>query len=64
MLKVRIKEDACVGHGMCRMACPQVFQLNDEDGHAYVLSEDVPEAHVAAVQMAIRSCPEQAIETI
>ena len=25
---------------MCALACPQLFQLSDEDGHAYLLSED------------------------
>lgn len=62
-MKVRIKAELCVGHGMCRLACPQIFQLSDEDGRAYVVQQDVPAALEEAVEFAIGSCPEQAIET-
>jgi ferredoxin len=61
-MKVRIKEDVCQGHGMCLLACPEVFQLSDEDGHGYVLIEAVPPQFEDAVDQARRSCPEQAIE--
>jgi len=61
-MKVRIREERCVGHGMCRLACPAVFHLSDEDGRAYVLSEDVPKDFEEAVDLAVRGCPEQAIE--
>jgi ferredoxin len=61
-VKVRIKEDVCQGHAMCQLACPEVFQLSDEDGHAYVVDANVPERLEAAVDQARRSCPEQAIE--
>ena len=61
-MKVRVNEATCVGHGMCRMAAPDVFELSDEDGHAYVRSEDVPPGLEEAVMQAERGCPEQAIE--
>lgn len=61
-MKVRIKNDLCVGHGMCRLACPQIFQLNDQDGHAYVLTQEVPPELEDGVEFAFGSCPEQAIE--
>ncbi len=48
---------------MCRLACPEVFQLSDEDGHAFVLDENVPKKLEANVNRAVQSCPEQAIET-
>ena len=47
---------------MCTIYCPQVFALNDEDGHAYVLAERVPADLQEAVGKARQSCPEQAIE--
>jgi ferredoxin len=40
-----------------------VFKLNDEDGHAYLLDENVPPQFEDAVEMAVRSCPEGAIST-
>lgn len=48
---------------MCFMTCPQIFQLNDEDGHGYVLQEDVPPGLEENVLQAVRGCPEQAIGT-
>jgi ferredoxin len=49
---------------MCLLACPEVFQLSDEDGHAYVLNENVPPEFESSVALAVRSCPEQAIVVI
>lgn len=60
-MKVRVDGERCVGHGMCYLAAPGIFQLSDEDGHAYVLAETVGDDLVEAVLQAQRSCPEQAI---
>ncbi len=60
-MKVRIDDQRCVGHGMCLLAAPDIFNLSDEDGHAYVLSELVPEDRTEAVLQAQRGCPEQAV---
>ncbi len=62
-MKVRIKSELCQGHAMCWLACPEVFNLSDEDGHAYVAEETVPPEFEPSVEMAVRSCPERAIET-
>lgn len=61
-MKVRIIEDRCQGHAMCALYCPQVFALNDEDGHGYVLDENVPAELEEPVRMVVKSCPEEAIE--
>ena len=60
-MKVRINDLRCVGHGMCCLAAPELFQLSDEDGHAYVLLQKVPNELDEAVLHAQRGCPEQAI---
>ncbi len=60
-MRVRVDASRCVGHGMCTLAAPDIFQLSDEDGHAYVLSQDVPAVLDEAVRQAERGCPEQAI---
>lgn len=60
-MKVRVDSDLCQGHTICSMVAPAVFQLNDDDGHAYAIDGEVPAEHVADVQDAIRSCPERAI---
>lgn len=61
-MRVRVKDDVCVGHAMCILACPELFELSDEDGHASVRNEDVPPELEAGVEQAQRSCPEGAIE--
>ena len=60
-MRVSIREDLCQGHAMCFLACPEMFKLSDEDGHAAVLTEVVPPEHEFAVEQASRSCPEGAI---
>jgi ferredoxin len=62
MMRVRVRATVCQGHAMCQLACPEVFQLSDEDGHAHVVEEQVPPELAASVEQAVRSCPEQAIE--
>ena len=61
-MKVRVNAHRCVGHGMCHLAAPTIFQLSDEDGHAYVVTEDVPPGLEEAADYALRSCPEEAVE--
>ncbi|MES2271208.1 MAG: ferredoxin [Pseudomonadota bacterium] len=60
-MQVRVIEERCVGQGMCLLACPELFELSDEDGHAVLRSEDVPPTLEEAVRQACRGCPEQAI---
>jgi ferredoxin len=60
-MKVRIDANLCQGHAMCALACPQLFRLSDEDGHAWVEDETVPPEFEDAVRRAVLSCPEGAI---
>jgi len=46
---------------MCLLACPELFRINDDDGHAYLEREDVPEGLEDKVDQARRGCPEGAI---
>jgi ferredoxin len=43
------------------MIAPDSFELDDIEGHASAVSEDVPAEHEDAVREAAQSCPEQAI---
>lgn len=61
-MKVRVNSERCQGHVMCVLACPELFLINDEDGHAYVETEEVPQEFEEHVRLAARSCPERAIE--
>jgi ferredoxin len=60
-MKVSIDDDRCQGHTLCAMAAPDVFGLRSEDGHAYVLVQEVEGALLEAARRGASTCPEQAI---
>lgn len=60
-MKVRVDSARCQGHTLCAMIAPEVFELDDIDGHAQPINERVPGELRQQVRDAARSCPEQAI---
>ncbi|MFV2178568.1 ferredoxin [Actinomadura sp. LOL_016] len=61
-MRVAVDASRCQGHTLCALAAPDVFLLDDEDGHSSVTDPQVPSDQEEAVLMAARTCPEQAIE--
>lgn len=61
-MRVRINDERCQGHGLCRISAPDLFFAREEDGNAYVKDEEVPAGREDDVQLAADSCPELAIE--
>lgn len=61
-MKVRVNEEKCQGHGLCRLSAPDLFFAREEDGHAYVKDENVPLEQEQLAELAADSCPELAIE--
>ena len=61
-MRVRIDDERCQGHGLCRISAPDLFFAREEDGHAYVKDKEVPAGREADAQLAADSCPELAIE--
>jgi ferredoxin len=60
-MRVSIDPDVCQGHTLCHMAAPALFQLRDEDGHAYVVVDEVPPELEELARKAMLTCPEGAI---
>ncbi|UCG21081.1 MAG: ferredoxin [Deltaproteobacteria bacterium] len=57
--RVVVDQDTCIGCGTCEGICPEVFQLNEEEGKSEVTKpEGGPED---LIQEAIDSCPMEAI---
>lgn len=63
-MHVTVDAARCQGHTLCAMIAPESFELDDVDGHAHPIHEEVPEEHHAAVREAAQSCPEQAITVL
>jgi len=63
-VKVEVDRSMCVGHAQCSAICPTVF-ANDELGYAVVAGDGtVAPADEEDAQLAVDSCPEQAIAIV
>lgn len=60
-MKVQVDPERCQGHTLCAMIAPRSFELDDVDGHASAVSEDVAADQEDQVTEAVQSCPERAI---
>lgn len=60
-MRVKVDLNVCQGHGVCHMSAPDVFELDEEDGHSIVQLDPVPAALEADAQLGADSCPERAI---
>lgn len=50
----------CMGTGVCRLICPEVFG-QDEEGIVKVLNSNPPKGLRAAVEEAVADCPTTAL---
>lgn len=60
-MKVSIDQDRCVGAGQCVLVAPDVYDQRDEDGVAFLLTEEPEETQHAAVEESAKVCPAAAI---
>ena len=60
-MRTRVDDKLCQGHALCQHQAPEVFLLDDEEGHAYVEENEVPKELEEKVRRAALGCPERAI---
>jgi ferredoxin len=63
-VRVRVDSSRCQGHTLCAMIAPESFELDDVDGHAHAIVEEVADENQELVLEAASSCPEQAIRVM
>ena len=61
MAKAIVNPELCQGHTLCNFAAPDVFHLRDEDGHAYVVVDELTPEQLPLARQAEAGCPERAI---
>lgn len=59
-MRVIVDYDLCESNALCMAACPEVFEVRDDD-LLYVLQDEPGEDLRAKVEEAVRRCPKQAI---
>ena len=59
-MKVLVDPVLCVGHGRCYALGPEVFQ-EDERGHCWIESHQVPRKLEDQARLGEANCPENAI---
>jgi ferredoxin len=60
-MRTRVDPERCQSHGICVVTAPGVFELRDEDGKAYAVSDTLAPDEFDAARAAEASCPELAI---
>ena len=54
-------DDQCIACDACIVEAPKFFEMNDEDGHAYVKLQPMKPEEIEECQSALDSCPVGAI---
>jgi ferredoxin len=62
-VKIRLDEQACVGHGRCYALAPDVYEPDDM-GHCILRHDEVPVALEHQARTGAQACPEDALTVI
>jgi ferredoxin len=60
-MKAHIDRDGCISCGLCASTCPEVFQLNEEDGLAEVIADEIPDGLEDTAVECQENCPTSVI---
>ena len=54
-------DDQCIACDACTVEAPRFFEMNDEDGHAYVKLQPTSDKDLEECMNALEACPVEAI---
>jgi ferredoxin len=60
-MKVLVDMELCDGHGTCIDACPEVFDMGDDDDVVTVLDDSPDDSLRPKLERAVAVCPKAAI---
>ena len=60
-MRVIVNAELCQGHTLCNMVAPAIFHLREEDGHAFVVVDELTAEQAPLARKAELGCPERAI---
>jgi ferredoxin len=63
-MRVELDEPKCVASGQCVMAAPDVFDQREDDGVAFLLTEEPEDSQLDDVREAAAICPAAAIRLL
>jgi ferredoxin len=63
-MRVEADTTRCTGAGMCALTAERVFDQSEVDGTVVLLTEQPAPEDVAAVRLAVASCPTHALDLV
>jgi ferredoxin len=60
-MRIQIDQQRCTGHGRCYAVAPELFDADDSGYGVVINTGDIDPALAESAQVAVDSCPEQAI---
>ncbi len=56
-MTLTINEEVCIGCGVCMQVCPDVFQLDEDEGKGTIIKTEISDEEIGFIKKAVDSCP-------
>lgn len=63
-MKVELDLAKCQGYANCVVEAPEIFDIDEDNGKAIILMEEVPESAHEEARRAVASCPVAALRAV
>lgn len=63
-MRVNVDWDACESNALCMAACPEVFEVRDDDFLYLLIEGEIPADLRTKVEAAVKACPKQALSIV
>jgi ferredoxin len=60
-MRLQVDRARCQGHTLCALAAPDLIELQEDDGHASPIRQELTEAQLEPARTAVSACPEHAL---